>query len=98
MPRRQTIHPLLRALGAHIRDVRLDRQMSLTDLADASGVTKGALSSIENGRVNMTIATCVKIAVGLGLRVKDVFPGGLEDLVWSGQESGPRSHVQERPG
>ncbi|TKC97867.1 helix-turn-helix transcriptional regulator [Polyangium fumosum] len=78
MPRRQTNHPLLRALGAHIRNVRLDRRMSLTDLADASGVTKGALSSIENGRVNMTITTCVKIAVGLGLRVEDMIPGGLE--------------------
>jgi hypothetical protein len=59
---------------------------------------EGALSSIENGRVNLTIETCVKIAVGLRLRVKDVIPGGLEDLVSSGQESGPRSHVQKRAG
>ncbi|MDC3960726.1 helix-turn-helix transcriptional regulator [Polyangium jinanense] len=70
--------------------------MSLADLADTSGVTKGALSSIENGRVNITIETCVKIAVGLGLRVEDVIPGGLEDLVGSGPANGPRSHAQER--
>ena len=94
MPRRKTTHPLLTTLGARIRDLRLDRKMSLADLAETSGVGKGALSSIENGRVNVTIETCVKIAVGLGLRVQDVIPGGLEDLVSSGQEAGPRSHVQ----
>lgn len=98
MPRRQTTHPLLTALGTRIRELRLDRRMSLADLADTSGVTKGALSSIENGRVNATIETCVKIAVGLRLRFKDVIPGGLEDLVGSADESGPRSHVQERAG
>ncbi|MRG98626.1 helix-turn-helix domain-containing protein [Polyangium spumosum] len=93
MPRRQTTHPLLTALGTRIRELRLDRRMSLADLADTSGVTKGALSSIENGRVNATIETCAKIAVGLGVRVEDV-AGGLEDLVGSAEESGPRSHVQ----
>ncbi|MDI1437102.1 helix-turn-helix domain-containing protein [Polyangium sorediatum] len=98
MPRRRTTHPFLIALGARVRDLRLDRQMTLSDLADASGVTKGALSSIENGRVNFTIETCVKIAVGLGLRVKDVIPASLEDLLGIDQESGPRSGVQERAG
>ena len=94
MPRRQTTHPLLTTLGARIRDLRLDRGMSLADLADASGVGKGSLSSIENGRVNATIETCAKIAVGLGVRVQDVI-AGLEDLVGSAEDGGPRSHVQE---
>lgn len=98
MPRRPTTYPLLLALGARIRDLRLDQRMSLADLAEASGVSKGALSSIEKGRVNITIETYVKIAVGLGLRVEDVIPGGLEDLAGSGQENGPRSRVQERAG
>ncbi|MDI1442397.1 helix-turn-helix transcriptional regulator [Polyangium sp. 6x1] len=98
MPRRPTTHPLLIALGARIRDLRLDRGMSLSDLADKSGVGKGSLSSIENGRVNVTIETCMKIAVGLGLRVEDVIPSGLGDLVRSGQESGPRSHVRKCAG
>ncbi|MDI1476445.1 helix-turn-helix transcriptional regulator [Polyangium sp. y55x31] len=99
MPRRQTIHPLLTALGGHIRDLRLGRKMSLVDLANASGVSKGSLSSIENGLVNITIETCAKLAAGLGVRVEDMIPGGLEQLVSSGgQESGPRSHVQERAG
>ncbi|MDI3291466.1 helix-turn-helix transcriptional regulator [Polyangium sp. 15x6] len=76
MPRRQTTHPLLTAFGARVRDLRLDRKMSLADLAETSGVRKGALSSIENGRVNVTIETCVRIAMGLGIGVEDMIPKG----------------------
>ncbi len=84
MPRRKTIQPLLRPLGDRIRELRLNRNLSLANLSDSSGVSKGSLSSIENGRVNLTVETCVKIAVGLGVRVQDVIPSGLEDLLRPG--------------
>ena len=98
MPRRKEPHPLLSTFGDRIRELRLNRNMSLVNLSDTSGVSKGSLSSIENGRINLTVETCVKIAVGLGVRVQDVFPGGLEDLLRSGRESGPESHVKRGQG
>ncbi len=94
MPRRKTTQPLLRSLGDRIRELRLNRKLSLANLSDTSGVSKGSLSSIENGRINFTVETCVKIAVGLGVRVQDVIPGGLEDLLCRGQESGQGSDVK----
>ncbi|MDI1484705.1 helix-turn-helix transcriptional regulator [Polyangium sp. y55x31] len=94
MPRRKTTEPLLRTLGDHIRKLRINRKMSLAKLADATGVSKGSLCSIEHGLVNLTVETCVKIAVGLGVRVQDVIPGGLEDLLSRGRESEPGSHVK----
>ncbi|MRG98282.1 helix-turn-helix transcriptional regulator [Polyangium spumosum] len=94
MPRRKAVQPLLRPLGDRIRELRLNRKMSLAKLADTSGVSKGSLSSIENGRINLTVETCVKIAVGLGVRVQDVIPSGLEALLSRGRESDPGSHVK----
>jgi transcriptional regulator with XRE-family HTH domain len=57
--------PLLTTLGNRIRDLRLDRGLSLDKLANASGLSKGSLSSIEHGLVNITVETCAKIARGL---------------------------------
>ncbi|TKD03452.1 helix-turn-helix transcriptional regulator [Polyangium fumosum] len=94
MPRRKTTQPLLKPLGDRIRELRHNRKMSLANLADTSGVSKGSLSSIEQGRVNPTVETCVKIAVGLGVRVQDVIPSGLEDLLSRGRQSDPGSHVK----
>lgn len=78
MPRRQTASPFLVVLGAQIRDLRLARGMSLVDLSKTSGIGKGSLSSIENGLVNPTIETCIRIAGGLDVGVADMIPRGHE--------------------
>lgn len=41
--------------------------MSLGDLADAAGVSKGHLSSIEHGLAVITVQTISRLARGLGL-------------------------------
>ncbi len=74
MPRRQSTSPFLTELGARIRDHRLEQGMSLDQLAKRSGVAKGNLSSIENGRVNITVATCLKIAGALGVGAAELLP------------------------
>jgi transcriptional regulator with XRE-family HTH domain len=59
------------ALGRRVADslrvLRKDRQMSLDQLASASGVSRAALSQIEGARTNPTLSVLWKIAVGLGV-------------------------------
>ena len=67
MPRRTESDPQTAKIGARLRELRLERNMSLSDLADAADVSKGHLSSIEHGLAAITIQTISRLAKGLGL-------------------------------
>jgi transcriptional regulator with XRE-family HTH domain len=67
MPRRTESDPQTARIGARLRELRLERNMSLGDLADAAEVSKGHLSSIEHGLAAITIQTISRLAKGLGL-------------------------------
>jgi transcriptional regulator with XRE-family HTH domain len=67
-------------LGRRLKDLRNERGMSARALAEASGVSGGFLSQVENGRVMPSVGTLIKLATALGTRVGDLFdqvsPGG----------------------
>lgn len=67
MPRRTVPHPFVAKVGARVRLLRDERNMSLADVANASGISKGHLSSIEHGLVGMTLGTVERIAKALEL-------------------------------
>ncbi len=67
MPRRTEPDAQTAKIGARLRELRVERNMSLSDLADASDVSKGHLSSIEHGLAAITIQTIARLAKGLGL-------------------------------
>ena len=67
MPRRTEPDAQTSKVGARLRELRLERNMSLSDLAEASEVAKGHLSSIEHGLASITIQTIARLAKGLGL-------------------------------
>ena len=85
MPRRKNPDPLAMKLGARIRSVRVEKKMSIVQLAAASGLSKGHLSSIEHGRAVFNVVTADKLARGLGLKLMALvlFPeeSTLEQLV-----------------
>ena len=56
---------LARRVADALRGFRRDRHLSLDDLSAKSGVSRAALSQIEGGRTNPTLAVLWKIAVGL---------------------------------
>lgn len=58
---------LARRVAENLRQRRKSRGMSLEDLAQASGVSRAALSQIETCKSNPTVGVLWKIAVGLGL-------------------------------
>lgn len=59
------VEETIATLGAEVRQLRKARQMTLVDLADASGVSVSHLSAIERGRVNATLDKIKRIAFGL---------------------------------
>ena len=59
----------LKKLGQRIRALRNDRGMSLLQLSEDTGLSKGHLSDIENGKKNMTITTLWKILESLDINV-----------------------------
>lgn len=67
MPRRNTPDPYAQQVGARIRELRLERNMSLADLANASELSKGHLSSVEHGLAAITIGTIQRLAKGFEL-------------------------------
>jgi transcriptional regulator with XRE-family HTH domain len=54
-------------VGERLRALRLERDLSLADLATASDLSKGHLSSIEHGLAAITIQTILRLAKGLAL-------------------------------
>ena len=55
-----------------LRALRRARAMSLDDLAQASGVSRAALSQIETNKTNPTIGLLWKVAVGLGIPFSEI--------------------------
>ena len=73
------------AVARNVREARTERGWTLEQLAGRSGVSKGMVVQIEQGRTNPSIGTLSKVSEALGV--------SLPDLVDSG--SGPRVRVVE---
>lgn len=58
-------------IAENLRNLRVERKMSLDAVAKASGVSKSMLGQIERGDVNPTISTVWKIANGLKVPFTD---------------------------
>lgn len=54
-------------LGKRLRLLRGQRKLTLSGLAEKSGISKGSLSVLEDGRGNPTIATIWRLADALGI-------------------------------
>lgn len=72
---------LARRVADSLRRFRRDRHLSLDDLSARSGVSRAALSQIEGGRTNPTLAVLWKIAVGLEVPFHDLLGGNPDAAV-----------------
>jgi transcriptional regulator with XRE-family HTH domain len=62
------------SLGELIKKERARQELSLDVLAKRSGVSKGMLSQIEQGRTNPTVVVLYKIAAGLHVEPSHLLP------------------------
>lgn len=60
-------------IGRKIRALRLERDVTLDQLAEEARLTKGQLSKIENGKVSCPISTLMRVAAALGVHVATLF-------------------------
>lgn len=69
---------LERALGAQIRKLRRDGDLSVLDLSAASSISAGMLSKIENGQISPSLATLQSIAKALNVPLSLLFAASEE--------------------
>lgn len=62
-------------LGRRIKQKRLEKRMTLQELADKSGVSKGLVSQIENGRSIPSLPVMLGIIQSLEIEVSEFFQG-----------------------
>jgi transcriptional regulator with XRE-family HTH domain len=63
---------LVKALGARIRELRLQREMSQEDLANEADIPLSQIGRIERGENNPTISSLYVIAVALNVDLKQL--------------------------
>jgi transcriptional regulator with XRE-family HTH domain len=66
---------LARRVAANLKEKRKTRNLSLDELAVASGVSRATLSQIEMQKSNPSLSVLWKIAVGLGVPFSDLLGG-----------------------
>ena len=59
-------------LGLNLKKIRTKKAISQGDIARELGVSRGFVSTIENGKTNPTLSTISKLAKALGVSVKDL--------------------------
>jgi len=69
---------LERALGAQIRKLRRDRDLSVLDLAGSSKMSAGMLSKIENGQISPSLASLQSLANALSVPLSLLFAASEE--------------------
>ena len=63
---------VLRDIGLKIRGIRVEKNMSIQQLADAIDIEYNNLIRIEKGRTNFTVGTLLKICHSLEIKLKDI--------------------------
>jgi len=85
-----TSHALESYLGNTIRDLRIQHGLTIADIAERAGISRGMLSKIENAQTASSLETLEQIANALGVTLSRLFrnyniPSGGAQLVKSGQ-------------
>ena len=66
-------HDPVKDIGKTLKRIRFERNLTLENVADATGVSKAMLGQIERGASNPTISVLWKITTGLQLSLSTLF-------------------------
>lgn len=72
-------------IGAKLRAARKLRSLTLDQVAQAAGLTKGFVSRLERDDVSPSVASLVAVCDTLGLRVGDLFDPPLTSVLRAGE-------------
>ncbi len=62
-------------IGSRIHSFRKSQKMSQEKLAQSSGLDRAYISSVENGKQNVTIGALLKLSDALGIEISDLIAG-----------------------
>jgi transcriptional regulator with XRE-family HTH domain len=62
----------LKAFGAHLKKIREKRGWSQEEMAHRAGISYNSLNTLENGKLNPTLATLHAIADSLEMKLRDL--------------------------
>jgi len=79
-----------RHLGTTIRQLRLEHNLTIADVAERAGISRGMLSKIENNLASTSLETLEQLANALGVTLSKLFqnynlPRGAAQLVKKGE-------------
>ena len=60
-------------LKNHLKEVRLEKHLSQSALADLVGVSRNTISSIETGQFNPTAKLALILCIALDMKFEDLF-------------------------
>ena len=60
-------------MNERMKQARIEKKLSQTDLAKNIGVSRQTINMIENGVYNPTIELCIRICKELGVTLNDLF-------------------------
>jgi transcriptional regulator with XRE-family HTH domain len=85
-----TDNTLDRYLGNTVRELRQKHGLTIAEVADQAGISRGMLSKIENAQTSTSLDTLAKLANALGVSLSTLFrnynmPAGGAQLVKSGE-------------
>ncbi|HEX7996207.1 MAG TPA: helix-turn-helix transcriptional regulator, partial [Streptosporangiaceae bacterium] len=72
-------------IGAQLRAARLASRMSMAEVAEQSGLTKGFLSKLERDLTNVSVASLIRLCDALGISVGSLFEAAKGEVVRKGQ-------------
>ncbi len=83
-------HSLERYVGNTIRELRQKHGLTIAEVAEQTGISRGMLSKIENAQTATSLETLAKLASSLGISLSTLFrnynmPEGGAQLVKSGE-------------
>lgn len=67
-----SLEQILHGMGSRIRTLRKRKKMNQLDLGQVSGLDRAYISSIEQGKKNITIGSAYRIACALGVNIDDL--------------------------
>lgn len=74
----------METVGPQLRTVRLAQGLSVTNVAEAAGVTKGFLSLAERGKTRVSVPVLLRICEVLGISIGSLFNYPQEPVVHGG--------------
>lgn len=63
---------MLEQLGSRVREIRIQKGLTQTELANKIGKDHPSINKLENGKVNPSYIFLCEVAEGLGMSIRDI--------------------------